>query len=292
MNIHARLRNKATSPPVAQGVNGQWFNIRLTPDLAAGERLNIGVGLIDEFGSIQTKMLNNFERLRCLYADRIDTSDLEFLSNVLENYWRNDGRPATSPIANITFSELKYASGSDVSVILEDLYRETVALEPSPVAEKPSSSPSETIDDKKARELVFSAMCQKAPFARAKILPDNPQWQIEPGKTLDMPIRGYRRFATLISAWYKSRETLEIHQLRAYANLDTAARTHPNDRGALFILRPPVGARGYDESQQQQIDNVIDMVGWRLKKNSNLNIEVGDSAETLSEQILAWSDIA
>lgn len=127
---HSRLRNKTMSSPASSQVHGQWFNIRFTPDLGTGERLNIGVGLIDVHGGIQTRMLSNFERLRRLYDGRVDLDGLHFLIETLDSYWRNKGHPSTSPIANISFSDLKYASGSSVAEILDDLYTETVLLDP------------------------------------------------------------------------------------------------------------------------------------------------------------------
>ncbi|WP_439836022.1 hypothetical protein [Aeromonas caviae] len=50
-------------------VKGEWFNIRWTPDLATGEKLNIGVGFVEQ-GRVHSRLLSYFERVKCLYGER------------------------------------------------------------------------------------------------------------------------------------------------------------------------------------------------------------------------------
>ena len=45
-SIADRLQSVASVPPTP-AVKGHWFNIRVCPDLALGELLNVGVGYVD-----------------------------------------------------------------------------------------------------------------------------------------------------------------------------------------------------------------------------------------------------
>lgn len=268
---------------------GHWFNIALAPDLGTGEQLNVGVGYIDAGGRLHTRMLADFQRLECLYADRLDLDHLRFLLQSVPTAW---GAPSPSP--HLQFGPLRYAAGESVAAILDDLYRDIVTLEPGPAsAEAPEPDRPNQLDNASARRLVFDALKLKSPFS-TRIIPPNSEWPAsddEAHHILDMPIRGAHRFASLLSAWCRTKTTLELRLIRGALDLQTAARMHPADAKALFILRPADGQRGYTEEQHRQIDTVIDMVEWRLRR-SRVHIDVESAPETLAERILAWADLA
>lgn len=111
-------------------LQGTWRNIRLIPDPGTGEILNVGVMFCDETGANHVRLLANFERLECLYGDRLDLEHLRFLFHVAQADWAKGSVPC-SPSPQLVLSEPKYASGDSVDEILEDLYGDTVTLEPS-----------------------------------------------------------------------------------------------------------------------------------------------------------------
>ena len=288
MSLYANLRLKASPSPVP-AVKGHWFNIRFTPDLTDGETLNIGVGFVAEDRQVHAKLLSDFTCLHCLYGDRLDFDELQFLIDLLKQHWTYTGVPQSPPSSNIAFSVLKYAAGDSIEAILEELYQETVSLQPDSFAQRRANNNIRCIDTQAARVLVFEAMVRKAPLSAA-MLATNPIWSVDGNKRLDMPIRAHHRFGTLISLWYQTTQTRELNTLRAQADLDAARRLFPDDVGGLFILRPPVGQPGYDQKQQQQINQVIEMTTWRLSMQ-HMRCEVEDDPDILAERVLRWSDM-
>lgn len=284
MSIIATLRRKTADPRPAPSVAGTWFNIRLTPDLAADERVNIGVGFVNPDGTVLTKLLTRFDRLRCLYDDRLDIRDLEFLVQCLEF-----DASLRSPGPNITFSRPAYASGTSAESILQELYDEMVTLEPTARADRDAKETARGIDTPTARRLVCDAMARKHPLSAA-LWAEDPNWRVSDG-VLDMPIRTPGRFATLVSVWGKSRYSIEWQTLRAQVELTTALGLHPRDTAGLFVLRPPPNAPGYTEALHEQIDNVIDMTAWRLKIRDT-RLDVADSPDALADCVLRWAEIA
>ena len=137
MGKYAELRKKAIPGP-APAVRAKWFNIRYIPDLATGEVLNIGVGLIDASGRVHAKLLTDFARLHCLYGARLDPEGLQFFMDLLRESLSWPDVPPCSPSPNFVFSELKYAAGDSVEAILNDFYAMTVSLEPSPPDQNPT----------------------------------------------------------------------------------------------------------------------------------------------------------
>lgn len=60
-------------------VRGEWSLIQWNPDIATEELLNIGVAL-EVNGSINFKMLDQFERLSCLF----DNSVIQHVQDIIE----------------------------------------------------------------------------------------------------------------------------------------------------------------------------------------------------------------
>ncbi|MDN3519627.1 hypothetical protein QWY84_18625 [Aquisalimonas lutea] len=143
-------------------------------------------------------------------------------------------------------------------------------------------------------------MRQKADWVDASLIAEDWNWllmdpddtaaDIQRRRTLDMPLRGRGRFGTLLSAVYRSRSTRELHMLRGAVDIETALRVHEKDSAGFFIMRPRKDMLGFDERTLNEVENNIDFVVWRLRKDARINAQVEDEEETMAERILEWGD--
>lgn len=106
-------------------IKGQWFNIRWTPDLATGEKLNIGVGFVED-GRVHSRLLSYFERVKCLYGER-GIYHVELVTSIVGESLRQNKK--VSPIPQITYDNSGYAQGFSIDEILTSLFEQTVHLQ-------------------------------------------------------------------------------------------------------------------------------------------------------------------
>lgn len=298
MSTFQKLRDKAKAgiSPEPPEVRGMWFNIRVVPDLATGETLNIGVGFVGQDSQLQCQWLDRFEAFDCLYRNRLSAENVRLLVQIVRASMPKElpgGQLPLLPSPHVVFSPLKFTSGESAEAILEDLFHETVTMAhvapaKEEVEEKPDSMNTATV-----RKRVFDALFQLDPMAM-RIVAETPEWPVplttEDGRPriLDMPLRGPHRFGNVVSAWHRSKPSLELNMLRAEVDLDLAMRLYPQDLGGLFIMRPPSPQWGFREEHHRQIDNIIDDLNWRMQIH-HLRFEVEDSDLRLAEHILEWA---
>jgi hypothetical protein len=290
MNTYSRLLDQIDTPAdAAPPVRGHWRNLRFTPDPASGETLNIGVVFQSADGDTHLRVLDDFRRLRCLYRQRFDPEHLRFLIRALHSGITAE----TLPSPQLALSAPKLAAGNSVNELLDMLFAETVTLAGAIDDTEDSDEVADTLSTEQARQQVFDAMKRRDPWS-VRMIAEDPTWHVadeDTPHTLDMPLRDVGCYGSILSAWYRDRSALELQLLRGTLDLGTAARLHPDQRGGLFILRPPAGAARFSETHQRQIDNVIDMMAWRLRLQET-QLDVADDADQLAEYVLAWGAAA
>lgn len=274
-----------SEPP---GVTGQWFNIRFTPDLATGERFNIGVAFVAEKGhEIHVRMLNHVDRIRCLYSATF-ADDVGFMLEVVKSSLRYGGTEKR-PSPNIEYSSPKYAAGESVDAILARLYRNTVPLG----AELERPERFRGSDNESVRRAVFDTIRQRSSLGAEKIIAPDPVMLVEEGNkrhTLDIPLQGTNMLGTVVSAIYKSKDRAEINLLRASLDLETASRIYRQDNLGLFIAMPSVVPRHFPQKRVQEIENVVDMVAWKMAKQ-RVHVHTDEDLEGLASNIISWGGI-
>ena len=82
VDLSGLLRNQSQDPII----KGRWFPIRLSPDLATGELLNIGIGFIDSNNQLHTKILSSTTPFRKLYGSA-GASNFGFLLALLREHF-------------------------------------------------------------------------------------------------------------------------------------------------------------------------------------------------------------
>ena len=276
--IRDRIRRLAVSGPAAS-IHGHWFSIQYRPSLIAGELLNVGVAFIDAgTKSARVKVLDDLE------------SEIRFaLRSVVACLEKGKIEP---PSENIHFSEPRFASGKSIDEILDQLFSSTVRL--LSFARETSSVPRVFAGNDKVRKQVFDSIRLQAGVNAERILAENPLYVTkEHGRehTLDIPLRGTEHLGSVVSAAYTSRSTLENHLLRACIDLETASRIFQQDKLGLFVLRPSADDPVLGGKKLIEIDNVIDLLAWKLNKQG-FTVGVEDDVQRLAGEVLEWSQIS
>ena len=287
--VRDRIRRLAAneSPPM---VSGHWISIQYRPSLIAGEILNVGVAFIDDTSkSARLKLLEDLDRIGVIFGDRLE-SEIRFALRSVEACLVSSR--LEPPSENIHFSEPRFACGASVDEILNHLFASTVRL--LSFAKETASVPRTHAGNEKVRKQVFDSIRLQAGGNAEKILAESPIYVTkEFGReySLDIPLRGDSHLGSVVSAAYSSRSPLENSLLRASVDLETASRIFKQDRLGLFVLRPSPDDPIFGGKKLVEIDNVIDLLAWKLHKQG-FTVGVEDDVQRLAGEVLDWCRIA
>lgn len=301
MSTTARLYSKlkaSADKSERNPVRGQWLNIRLQPDLFSGEAFNIGVGFIDQNGTVHSRFTDDLSRLRCLYDDRIDLEEMGFLVDMAAAQY---DRAAFSEVSTRTFSpqillgEPSYASGSTIQNILGDFFDETVSLTAFHEESKARRPRFTSSSNESVRSEIFSWMRENHSQVANKVIPTNSQFVIQTSEGMahqkhlvELPLRAPGRVAgSIVSAYCKTAQTAELRILQAAMNLNTAVRHLKDENCGLFILRPGDDS-GLPRSMLERFDELIDESVWKLR-DAKVFVGVETSIPKLGKEIVDWA---
>ncbi len=277
---------KVGSP--GEQVKGKWFPIQFTPDVFTGERMNLGVGFVEGNGVLHYRLLDSFHRISCLYDDRVQESDLKYLVQMLQDFLpeKVEQESLLSPSSNISFGQMKPASGNNVDNLLNQFFDEMVTLAV-PFPDKRVRIVGYDTED--VRKMTFKIINEKTDIQAHKIIAENPMFRVEDenGKAhfLDIPLRGRNRLGTLISAC-QTATTVRQNIMEATIDLHTAASAHRDDSLNCFIMRQ----EDRNEKQQRDIDNAIDKLDWKMQ-TQGIGLEVTYTPEATAEKIMEWGGL-
>lgn len=272
---------KETSTPM---IKGEWFNIRICPDLYTQELINIGVGLVSQDGDVHAKLVDQPGRLECLY-DKAGIENIMFLVEVIKDSIHEEG--LTPPSPHIIYSEKKYTTGTSVDEILDYIFKQTVTVA-APGRELPNEENAYTDTD--VRKSVIEYIKAHAGINAEKIIPTRPYIIIGEGNNkhrLDIPIQGNGLLGNILSANY-SPNSLKMHLLEANMNLEVAAKEHKSDRLGVFIFHPKRVVN--NKKILNNIDHVIEDTYWKWQR-LNVHMDVEDSIEILGKRMMNWANI-
>ncbi len=271
-------------------VKGNWFNIRWTPDLATGEVLNIGVGFVEN-GRVYSRILNYFERLKCLFGERGVYHAGLVTSIVAESLRLNEEKP---PIPQVTYKNNGFAQGVSVDEILSSLFDQTVPLGRKIVKSKSKERFSSLNADKLYTCLLDELkLIARLDFERfvptsSSILVDDDSGRQE----LFVPFRdGHTLIGGLASSVYSSVSTIELNLLKAARDVETAIKLGKGSRASIFILKPACEVETLKKEQIIRIENTLDKFDWHMTKQG---IAVGShtTVEGLASEIYDWARVA
>ncbi|MCK9504674.1 MAG: hypothetical protein M0Q95_10895 [Porticoccaceae bacterium] len=288
--MKALLEEARQQAHARQVVKGEWYKVILTPDLHSGDCFNVGIAL-KEKNSLHSRFLAHFDRLRCLYGNEIE-EHTRFLLQILRNHLSDVDSLHSSPSQNIRFEGPFYASGESIDEILGDLFNAIV-----PIGRAPESSAQRTesafrsINNTRARILVYEQLDHLMGLNSHRIIAESESLEIRTPqgmRRLDVPLRPSNHYGSIISACYKSRQTIEKYLIKAHLDLQTAQRLNPtNGKNGLFILRPCQDMR-LTIGEQEALDSVLDETLWKIR-SENYFIGAEDDPAKLAEEVAAWA---
>lgn len=287
--VRDRIRRLTASEPAAL-IHGHWFSIQYRPSLIANELLNVGVAFIDATSkSARVKVLEDIDRIGVVFGERLETEIRFALQSVKACL---DNSRIEPPSENIHFSEPRFASGKSIDEILDQLFASTVRL--LSFAKEAALTPRVYAGNEKVRKQVFDSIRLQAGVNAEQILAESPLYVVkEKGReySLDIPLRGAQHLGSVVSAAYLSRSPLENNLLRACVDLETASRIFHRDKLGLFVLRPTADDPVFGGKKLVEIDNVIDMLAWKLDKQG-FTIGVEDDVQRLAGEVMEWCRVA
>jgi hypothetical protein len=278
----------------AQAVCGDWYKVSLIPDMRAGDRFNVGVVFRDDLGTLNFRFLAHFERLRCLYGDKIE-EQTRFLLQVLREHLVDEASLSTLPSSNLCIEGPFYSSGDSIDGILKSLYDAVVPIGRAPEdPEARQESAFQSINNQKARSLVYTQLDTILSLDKTHTLIPKVEYlelNTPDGKRrLDIPLRPYNHYGSIVSACFKRQSAIEQYVLKAQLDLATAHRLKPVGKPmGLFILRPNEDMR-LTKDELLSADNVLDQLLWKIKTDQ-YRIEADDSPNRLAEEIADWAEV-
>jgi len=278
-------------------VSGQWFTLRLIPDLVTGELFNVGVAMIDNTGQIHHRLIPEARPFQCLFGYK-GLDNFNFLLNTIKKrFYQNDFATPSSP--HILFTDTAYASGNSIADIIDSLYNTMVNLqcidEDNTVLKDKDS-----LHTSKLRQTIFGRLKKEMPSVYERIYRDTPVYIRDAtgsnGIYIDLPIWNSNGnlqdeapscFGTIVSAAYKDPTHRGYHIAHGCLNVRNACEMlGKRSKSGIFIYRPSVDA-GFSEALNAQIDNEIDSSLYainQMKKNGYpVNVVVTDDKQKIYE---------
>lgn len=272
----AIARPPAADDSYTPAFRGEWFTIRIKPDLATGERLNVGVAL-RVAGKTHVKILPTVRPFQLLYGDA-GSENFGFLLDLLHLHFANGGVKSPSP--HILFEEPKYAAGTDIAQTLDRLYDNSVTLgrilEPAHGRQNLSTR----MTTRRLKQAVKQHIQREFPdFAYWQ---DRPVILKESGLTADVdllfPQSVFRRqniFASLLSLDYEDTGQIIQGLARKQRELAVATTAMPDSVGSLLVYRPPG-----DDRMQEFYDSELGKTDYLLK-DTGITMKVADSPKKI-----------
>ncbi|MGX2088595.1 hypothetical protein [Xanthomonas axonopodis] len=250
-----------------QSVKGRWQSVRWIPNLATGEMLNIGVRFEEDNGLAHIRMLNDFDRIKCLYDEAL-ASEARFLISVVMDPIHLG---SSLPTPNVFLSEKKYASGPSASSVIEDLYLHVVPLaRPHPKKRKERILVSNQTHE--VRKIVFDEMRRISGLSADRIISSEKTLYVREGDDthyLDIPLQTQRALGTIIST-QSAPSNAELQLLRADSDLQIARRLYTRDKLLMYVVRND------KDEETDKFDDLIRRSRWKFNK---LGVEMKDYSD-------------
>ncbi len=266
---------------------GNWFIVQWTPDLASDEKLNIGVGITLKNGDVSIRMLDYFERIKCLYDQKM-IFNVQLACEVSREVILKEQSVAAKIGPQISICDKGFAQGQNIDEVLSELYKTAIPLgrKIRKKVESRFSSISRDVTYNKLKDILKEKMGMKF----QEHVPENPYQTVVDGNvshSLYLPYRKDKAVATLSSGAYSDSNRVKCNLYDGYRDIDVAHGLPDVKSSAIFILLPG------DELKKDQrllVENELDTFSWYMKKR---NVYIGShiSIDSLGDEISNWCEL-
>ena len=267
-------------------LRGEWSLIQWSPDIATEELLNIGVALnID--GTINFKMLDQFERLSCLF----DSSVIQHVQDVIELSLPALANNCRNFSEQIKWIDKGVAKGNSEEEILDRLYNRVITLARE-CSRKTVRSEFKTVQSdalinritKKFKDKVKGDPLLSGVIPNQKYIAFN-------NDSLLVPLQGTKGYGGIVSAVTPNLDRISSKYLMNVNDLKTAAILN-NREPTFFILSPTDDELDkLDSDKAEKIDSLIESLN-RKQQQQGIKIECETSELILLDKIKHWASKA
>jgi hypothetical protein len=246
----------------------------------------------DPEGGFVFRLLSDLSRFECVYG-RGAAALLKPVVESAENSLTRHARER-SPLESIVFeseglsvSAPWVTSGKTMEQVLARLYKDVVTLEPS---EEKRSRDFVTLDTEQVRRLVSEELKRIAGIGYEQIVV-NPKHAIasdDGGQhVLEFNLRPPKGAGSVLSAVYKTPDTVELNLLRAGRDLATYGKIRHIGDLALFIMTAKRDQFA-NAAEYSRLSGVIDEQSWRLERQG-FQVVAFDEPQPIAKSIFEWA---
>jgi len=265
-------------------VQGEWQKISIRPNVASGEKYNVGV-LFKTDDATHIKLIGKSNRLKCLFDEEEIRSTMFALKHIEEMVISGIERPDIFEL-----SPPLWACGDTVEEVLNSLFGQAVPLGKPVKNSKDKAEEVETISREALIGNVYRTL-NSISLNSEKIIPIDRKVKINSDwPAIDIPLRYGERFADIVSATNRSSSTIKNKLNESVINLN-AVRDHYNKLQvpALFILRPSK-LLGFSPSEIQSANDIIEQLAWKTQRT--IPIFHGEDASALADHAARWFEVS
>lgn len=286
MSDLARLRERLMTTEQSV-VSGHWRPIRACLDEDTGEFLNVGV-LFQHGTKVEVRMLDSFERIKCLYSNRIDLDSLSHLMMDIEDTIRQYPSNLPTELSDtICLGEALFAQGKDAESVVDEFFFDVVTLG-MPTA-KTRNNNFRYRSTHKVRETLFEIMREKMALNADRVICSDHYRLMLNNKAVidvDVPLLSKDAAGGVVSAWYKSPLVVENNLLQAVSDLLLITNNSERKLASLSVLMPNAssGMSGTEFTKHQ------DATRKQLDRVNSYGIEVieAHSSDVLANLTIDW----
>ena len=273
---------------------GWWSYIEFQPDIFSPQRFPIGVVVQAEGERLYFKLLDDFRKFDCVYPEGFPHNS----ARALMAYAYEELQSAIKskhPIEQIRFdsrvlslSRTAHTSGADREATVERLFSDIVAMVPSNIKKVREF---ESIDTAAARRMVNQHLKVIAgiDFERF-VMVDQPGLLIRGDEGvrhhLDLNLLTPTSCGAVISAVYKSPQSVEMNLLKACLDLKTCREVKDLDSAGLFLLTPNPDLMAPRE--YRRIEEAIGDHEWKLERDGFRVVSLQEPI-ALAREIYEWA---
>ncbi len=289
----SHLRSKFSEVPVIE-FDGLWASVELQPNPFVPQRFTIGVVVGYPEGGFTYRLLSDASKFECVYGKK-SAALLKPIIESAEHTLLRSTRDKRS-LSTIEFDSMSLSisdpwptSGVSPEQVLTRLFSEVVAMEPS--TEKQARD-FVSMDTEQVRQLVTVELKRIAGMKFEKIVVD-PKHIIAATDgsgqhVLEFNLRPAKGAGSILSAVYKTPDTVELNLLRSSRDLATYARIRKVDDLALFIMTAK--QEQYESTDFARMRNLIDEQSWRLERQG-FRVVSFDEPLPIAQSIIEWAGV-
>lgn len=271
-------------------VTGTWYRVQWTPDVAAAERLNIGIAFLSSQGEPHLQTLEDFRRLRCLFDDRAEFH-VKLACRVARMMVEYEPNPEKWRSPQLNIVEGGFAQGENADEIIGRMMDDVVPLNASRGIRSTRHSP---VTKKRAYSKISELLSFRLRNEYRDHVPQDPRVKTEVGINLFLPFRrecNGREAATIVSADFTKPEKIQGELYLGHRDISWATKEKGMfSGGKIFILRP--GGNMSQSCLKAAEEEVRDFSLYLT--SSRVPYYAGKSIDELADAIKEWcvTDVA